>query len=286
MMSKSVVLRRSGVIIRDNLIYNTLLRTIHEFMPYNYSLVEVRSDDGVFKFHTHFEGVQVIDEMFCLGGYRKALEYSPHIVVDVGAHIGTFTILVAHSILNAYGDGLVVSIEPTSINYLALLNNIKLNNVGKLVHPVRAAVAPKPGIVEIEWVGKKEKVRAMTMYDIIDGVGLSNVDLVKMDIEGAELEILTSNNGWLKRVDSIVMELHPQVYGTYGLSKIVKCLRNAGFHVKVVRNRIDEKIALRRFMKSVNPSPTWLALTLWKALVAAFSQELQREYWLATRFKA
>jgi len=42
------------------------------------------------------------------------------------------------------------------------------------------------------------------MSDLVKAAG-SRVDLVKMDIEGAELDVLTENNEWL-RADVIVME--------------------------------------------------------------------------------
>jgi FkbM family methyltransferase len=279
-------LQKFGVIARENIVYGALLRTIHELMPYNYSLIEVKTDHGAFKIYTHFEGVQVIDEIFCLEEYRKAFEYSPCTVVDLGAHIGTFTLLATNIILNTHGDGLIVSVEPASINYVALLNNVRLNNVEKYVYPVRVAVASRPGLAEIEWIGMKERVKATTMQEIMDSVGLDSVDLVKIDIEGAELEVLTSNNDWLERVDSIVMEIHPQVYGFTGVDKIIRSLREKGFYVKVVRNNIDTKLALEKWIRSIGPSPTWLLLTLWKALVATTLRNHKKEYWFAIRFKA
>jgi FkbM family methyltransferase len=151
--------------------------------------------------------------------------------VDIGAHIGTFTLLAAYAILNAHNDGLVISVEPVSVNYVALLNNVMLNNVEKYVHPIRAAIASKSGLAEIEWIGRNEKGRAMTMHEIVDIVNgfYSHIDLVKMDVEGAELDILTNNNDWLKHVNSMVMELHPQVYG---LKQNIESLRRSRFSCK------------------------------------------------------
>jgi hypothetical protein len=157
-----------------------------------------------------------------------------------------------------------------------------LNNVEKYVHPIRAAIASKSGLAEIEWIGRNEKGRAMTMHEIVDIVNgfYSHIDLVKMDVEGAELDILTNNNDWLKHVNSMVMELHPQVYGLKGLNKILKALEEAGFHVKVIREHIDTRLALRKWMETVGLSPTWLMLTLWKALVTIAIRTIKIEYWL------
>ena len=276
------ILQKLGAIVRGNLVHNAL-RNIYSLMPYGYGLVKVKTDKGMLKLYTHFEGVQVIDEVFCLREYWKAFERNPRTIVDLGAHIGTFTLLAAHFILNTHRDGLVVSVEPMLINYLALLNNIKLNNVEKYVYPIRAAVASKPGLVEVEWIGKRERVRAMTMQEIADEARLSGIDLVKMDIEGAELDVLTNNKDWLRNVNSIVMELHPQVYGLKGLRRIIEGLREEGFDVKVIRRNIDTGLALEEWVESVAPSPTWLIITLWKALVATFVRNYEKEYWLAMR---
>ena len=59
-----------------------------------------------------------------------------------------------------------------------------------------------------------------------------------MDIEGAELDVLTENNEWLKAVDALVMELHPRVYGAEGLKQIASGLAKTSFSVMLVRCRL------------------------------------------------
>lgn len=52
------------------------------------------------------------------------------VFIDVGAHIGKYTILVAKIVGK---EGLVIAIEPNPENYETLLENIKLNNLKNVI---------------------------------------------------------------------------------------------------------------------------------------------------------
>jgi Methyltransferase FkbM domain len=66
-------------------------------------------------------------------------------------------------------------------------------------------------------------VRLVTVPELI---GTHQVDLMKMDIEGAEDMVITENASWLAQVRVIVSELHPHYANT---ERIVETLRQAGF---------------------------------------------------------
>ena len=51
-------------------------------------------------------------------------------------------------------------------------------------------------------------VRAITIGDIIHDHGLDKIDLLKIDIEGAEKELFSEPGPWLAQVDAICIELH------------------------------------------------------------------------------
>jgi len=169
-----------GRLVREYIVFN-VLRLIHKIFPNGYILVSV-IDDEVLKFFTHYEGLQVIDELLLLNQYGRALKLRPRVVVDLGAHIGVFTILIAKRILNTFNDGLVISVEPASVNYLALVNNLKLNHVEKIVLPIRRAVASKPGSIEVTWLDSRETVYTITLDQILNIIkkkGYNCMDLVK-----------------------------------------------------------------------------------------------------------
>jgi len=252
-------------------------------MPTGYTLVTVNTALGALKLYTHYEGLQVIDEVLVLGQYSKGLESDSRVVVDVGAHIGTFTLLAALTMKRRGIQGVVVPVEPVSINYMLLLSNVKLNQLEHYVKPIKAAVVSQKTTLEIGWIGVKEKVQTITMYKIIDLIkklGYSNIDLLKMDIEGAEIDVLLNNNSWLNHVNRIVMELHPQIYGYNGVLKIVRELKERGFEVKIVYRYISTRYALREWINKVT-SPYAALLALWKAIVSLYVKSLNIQYLLA-----
>jgi len=279
------MLKRVGLLVREKLVYGTALRALCGLSSHGYTLVKVRVDDRVFSIYTHYEGLQVIHEVLYMRTYWRALELKPRVVVDVGAHVGTFTLLATHSALKAHGDAHVVSVEPVSVNYRALLNNIEINGLRRYVVPFKFAVAARPGIAEVEWLGIRERVRTSTMYEIIDSIRerSDRIDIVNMDIEGAELEVLTENNDWLKYVDALVMELHPWIYGIRGLLQILRALAEAGFRVTLVETLVDSRRALIDSTKTLHPSPVLLTLMPWWTLVAFTLRHHTLRYWLAVR---
>jgi len=275
-----------GRLVREYIVFN-VLRLIHKIFPNGYILVSV-IDDEVLKFFTHYEGLQVIDELLLLNQYGRALKLRPRVVVDLGAHIGVFTILIAKRILNTFNDGLVISVEPASVNYLALVNNLKLNHVEKIVLPIRRAVASKPGSIEVTWLDSRETVYTITLDQILNIIkkkGYNCMDLVKIDIEGAELDILTNNINWLKHVNVLVMELHPHVYGFKGLKDIIKNLKEQGFNLIQVENVISSKLAFLKFAKNMVPNPSWLVIVIWKSLITLLYPEHRVKYFFAWREK-
>jgi len=272
-----------GLVARD-FVYK-LLKVMRMLSSSNYSMITVKYNNRKLKFYTHYEGLQVIDELLILNQYDWAYRLKPRVVVDVGAHIGVFSIPMALNILDLYGDGLVVAVEPATINHRALVNNIVINGVEKIVKPIKAAVSANQSPIEIEWIGVKELVTSITMTQLLEFIkdyGYNTIDLIKMDIEGAELDIITKDSEWLNRTKALIMELHPWVYGTEGIVEIIKILRRKGFKVKQIR-RILTKYALRKWIKIVDTAPSQLLLTMWKSILAMYLNNISIQYWIAIK---
>jgi len=263
-----------------------LLKAVHTLSSSGYSFITINLNGEIFKFYTHYEGVLVINELLILNQYNFVYRLKPRVTIDLGAHIGVFTISVAKNIIDLYGNGLVIAVEPNIVNYYTLVNNIKINGVGKVVKAIKAAVASNQGFVEVEWIGIRDYVRTITMDSLIEIVrdeGYSEVDLVKIDIEGAELDILINDVNWLKYVKALVMELHPQIYGLKGLKAIFKNLKKQGFNVICVENIVDSRLALLRWLRRVTPSPSWLIMTLWRLLITPIINEHRIRYFIAIK---
>ncbi|MHA1582869.1 MAG: FkbM family methyltransferase [Candidatus Baldrarchaeia archaeon] len=125
-------------------------------------------------------------------------------VIDIGAHIGIHTIHLAKVARFVY------AIEPEPTNLKLLIKNILVNNVKKKVIVLPYAISSVNGIVNFyvssESTGAHHilsndegnigrgtilKVRAYTLDTLVlDTLGIDHVDVVKIDVEGHELEVI------------------------------------------------------------------------------------------------
>jgi FkbM family methyltransferase len=123
------------------------------------------------------------------------------VVVDMGAHVGTFSIRAAQ-IVGA--DGLVIAIEPEPNNLNLLQRNIEVNGLQNVII-VGKGVWSKRGnlrfyLSEQTWqhsclsqvTGSNEytEIEVDTLDNILREIGVKKVNFIKMDVEGAEIEAL------------------------------------------------------------------------------------------------
>jgi FkbM family methyltransferase len=157
--------------------------------------------------------------------------FSPSTIVDAGAHIGMASILFALK----YPAARIIAVEPEASNFAALVRNTAPY---KAITPIHAAlwrengevtlgpsnVHPKGAFQIVE--NGKQRVRAITMDTLLSESGISSIDLLKVDIEGAELEVFKCCH-WIENVSVIAIELHDRVRP--GCSVVVKTAAN-GMH--------------------------------------------------------
>lgn len=55
------------------------------------------------------------------------------------------------------------------------------------------------------------KVTSITVDKIIDDYELDKIDILKIDIEGAEKEVFSDTSSWIEKVDAIIIELHERM---------------------------------------------------------------------------
>lgn len=153
-------------------------------------------------------------------------------VVDAGAHVGLFSLVASQ-----YASK-VVSVEPDPINFKVLSLNVELNEASN-VKPINAALWTEPGTVSfgtswhttggsVSGSGDAE-VKAVTLEEIVQEVG--EVDLLKLDIEGAELKVVPATKV-LDKVKRVVAELHLDEPGDE--RELVETLEGAGFDVELI----------------------------------------------------
>lgn len=142
-------------------------------------------------------------------------------VVDAGAHIGTFTVRQAFRVRPG---GRVVAVEPNPAAFAQLEAHIRLNrldNVGAVCRALsdvegaaRFAVSPR-GPMASKMLEEGEPVPAdwelisvpsTTLDRLSREQGLDRIDLLKIDVEGAELRVLAGGGDTVDRTRRIIVE--------------------------------------------------------------------------------
>jgi FkbM family methyltransferase len=137
---------------------------------------------------------------------------SPAFIIDGGANVGMASLYF----LNRYPASRVVAVEPDDTNLE--LCRMNLAPYGSRVTLIHGAIWKSGGRLTLEaglqeWVSRVRddqsgSVEALTMGSLI-ALGDGKVDLLKLDIEGSELEVFGPEaQEWLPKVRNIAIELH------------------------------------------------------------------------------
>lgn len=120
------------------------------------------------------------------------------VALDVGANIGCHTLLMAHLV---GPSGAVIAFEPQRVVYQNLCANISLNALTN-VHAVNSAVGSVAGsaaIAEIDYAAEgnfggvalnDSENGERVQIAIIDDLPMAHCHLIKIDVEGMELDVL------------------------------------------------------------------------------------------------
>lgn len=155
----------------------------------------------------------VLREIVLEREYQLPDGFNPRTVVDLGAHIGLASLFFSVVL----GDPKVVALEADP----ALVTQTKANTSGHNVTVLNAAIASESGkrsffTSDESWANSFERtlpqqqeieIEALSLADVLDRAGLERVDLMKIDVEGAEWGLLT-DPAFTARADAIVGELH------------------------------------------------------------------------------
>ncbi len=162
---------------------------------------------------------------------------TPKIIVDAGAYTGLSTKFYAEK----YPNSKIIAIEPEQSNFNLLEKNIsKLKNVSS----INAALWYKktfmqikdPGLGHCAFTVKKDTkenydIKTITIPEILNRFNLDKIDVLKIDIEGAEKELFSQNyKSWIDKVNIIVIELHDRLKS--GCSETFKkALKDGNWHI-------------------------------------------------------
>ena len=194
--------------------------------------------------------VGIIREVFVRNDYDARLPDSPTIF-DVGANIGISTLYFSRYFPGAS----ITSFEAMPENFRYLEANVSNNNLPR-VTPVLGFLGRKTGTVDVFYNSKnpggstgverivesktranfsKVGVTALRLSDYIHG----EVDLMKMDVEGAEAEILRDldETETMTRIKQMVFEYHYNLENTSNdLADVLHILKKNGFSIVIYDN--------------------------------------------------
>jgi len=163
------------------------------------------------------------------------------IVIDIGAHIGLFSLFASQYCKN----GKIFSYEPIKENYNILKENIEVNKIENIIS-FNSAVSKQTNKLKIfinsddsaHSIFESEKnfieVDSTTIKSIFDKNKIENCNLLKFDCEGAEYQIIESiPKEYFFKIEKMIIEYHlanekPEMY-----KKLIENLKNNSFEIKI-----------------------------------------------------
>ncbi|ENX56505.1 MULTISPECIES: FkbM family methyltransferase [Acinetobacter] len=167
--------------------------------------------------------VWVYKQIFVDDEYKFDVIIEPKVIVDAGANIGLTSIYFSEKFPNTT----IIALEPERNNFNLLCENIK--NYPNII-PLEAALWDKNTRINLcnaglgDWGFMTEDlnhesknmkiehdVQAFTVNDILSKYNLDKIDILKIDIEGAEKEVFFDTSTWINQVDALIVELHDRI---------------------------------------------------------------------------
>lgn len=162
----------------------------------------------------------VYNEIVFANQYDLDMPMSPKVIVDGGANIGLASVYFA----NKFPAARIIAVEAEASNFEVLLRNVAPYPA---IVPIHAALWNRDGEIGVsepdptkgvggEWAfvtqegGGGARVRAITMRTLMREMEIDAIDLAKIDIEGAEVEVF-EDTSWVRSARCLMVELHDTI---------------------------------------------------------------------------
>ncbi|HEX5633148.1 MAG TPA: FkbM family methyltransferase [Gemmatimonadales bacterium] len=175
------------------------------------------------------------------------------VVVDAGANVGYSAVWFA---LRYPGARIVcLEVEPSNLALLrrntAGLPGVELVEAGLWGHVARLAIADPSAAANAFRVVEAPDgpIPALGVADLLERIGAESIDVLKIDIEGAEVEVFEEGSArWLDRVEVLLVELHDALRPGC-TAALDRALQGRPFQ----RSRSGEYTVARRLPAHANP---------------------------------
>jgi FkbM family methyltransferase len=165
--------------------------------------------------------INVFAEIFLFKDYNYDLPITPRTIIDAGANVGYASLWFRNKFPNAS----LIAIEPEKSNFELLslntqnIENILLLKKGLWFKSTTLEIINKEGskygFITKEVPNAKNGIKTCTVSDLLqifkETQGIREIDILKIDIEGAEKEVFSNGvENWLNKTKIIIIELHEQ----------------------------------------------------------------------------
>ncbi|MEH1008510.1 FkbM family methyltransferase [Winogradskyella sp. ECml5-4] len=153
---------------------------------------------------------------------KKYNDLNNILILDIGANFGYLSLVWAKSICKT---GKVISFEPNKNVYNSLLKSIEINNLNKIILLENFAVGNEnksvnlffensttSNVIESNISQSLGTIRMIKLDDYIKNQKLKKCDLVKIDVDGIELDILKGSIDLLREFQPIfIVEINDDI---------------------------------------------------------------------------
>jgi len=204
---------------------------------------------------------EVFFDTFYHGYHRSTVDIgaSP-VIIDMGSNIGLTIIDFAIQ----YPGATIIGVEADFDNY-----SICKNNISDLPNCTITHAAVWKADTQVYCGGKDaqsifiqknpddthfQKIRGVSINTLLTENSISQVDYLKMDIEGSEYPVLLdpSDKNWLNNVKFISVEVHdtPEISKEEGIKLLIEELEKNNFMVKKSKNHWSSFFAINKSFTS------------------------------------
>lgn len=211
--------------------------------------IDIQDLSQILEMHVYFQGYFEYHESKLI---RRLLQPGDNFL-DIGANIGWHTLLAANRVGNS---GKVYAVEPVSTTFARLKKNVELNALANTTL-IQTGLSSRPQKLNIyarepqncganSLFGKQgdevvETISLITADEMITRYGINNIKLCKIDVEGAEVDVITGMTATLRarHIANIMIELNPEALGRAGHTcvELIALLEENGYSLMDIRTR-------------------------------------------------
>lgn len=198
------------------------LQSVDNLVEYQHttSCIQLPELASPFFLRTGTSDLDVYSEIFEMNIYNTDLNFEPNYIIDCGSNIGLASIFFKYK----YPQSQILAVEPEWSNFEMLERNLSyyfpsVRCIFGAIWNRRTLLTVTPGQDKEKWgyvvseaIGTAGVTKAYTIDELLEKYDWPHIDLLKVDIEGAEKELFENNYfSWLNKTKVIMIELHDRI---------------------------------------------------------------------------